>query len=46
MIVNSNVVTSTNPTFTSTAAVIDTATLLSGLAAQRRHHRRHRRRPR
>ena len=34
MTVNSNVVTSTNPTFTSTAPAIDTATLLSGLAAQ------------
>ena len=34
MTVDSNVVTSTNPTFTSTAQAIGTATLLSGLAAQ------------
>lgn len=34
MTVNSNVVTSTHPTFTSTAAAPDTATMLSGLVAQ------------
>ena len=34
MTVNSNVVTSTNPPLTTTAPAIDTATLLSGLAAQ------------